>query len=374
MPPSSPHTILITGGAGFIGTHLADELLRTGYCVRILDNLDPATHGPGAGRPAGLHTDARLIVGDLRDADAVRSALEDVDAVCHLAAASGVGRSGHEIRHFTEVNNVGTAVLMEAILERHATRPLARLLVASTMGIYGEGLYAGPNGRLQTIRERPRTQLDEGHWEAYDDEGHLLHPVPTPELKRPALVSIDALTKYEQERMCLLLGRAHDIPTTVLRLFNVYGPGQPLANPHTGVIAAFATRYLDDQPPLLNEDGGQIRDFVHVADVVRAWRLALESPRAVNEVFNIGSGHPATLGEAAVLLGSILGKDHLEPVLTGQHRRGDIRHCYADITKAKERLGYQPQIRLEDGLRDFAESLRTAGTREELARARAAVV
>lgn len=350
MSSPSHQTILITGGAGFIGSHLADDLIRAGHRVRILDRLGAQVHGANAPRPDYLNPEAELIVGDVRDEVTVRRALRHVDAVYHLAAAVGVGRSMSEVRRCMEINSVGTAVLMESLIER----PVERLILASSMSVYGEGLYSGPNGRVQTVRERPPAQLEEGVWELYDDEGHVLRPLPTPELKRPAPASIYALSKHDQERLCLILGRAYGIPTTVLRLFNVYGPRQSLTHPSTGVLANFAARYLNDQPPRIYEDGGQMRDFVSVTDVARACRLALESPRAANEIFNIGSGNPHPLWEVAGMMARVLGKSGIEAEVTGLYRKGDIRHCFADISKARERLGYEPGVSLEQGLHEWA--------------------
>ncbi len=338
MSSGSRQHVLITGGAGFIGSHLADELLHAGHRVRILDHP-----GRESKRTARLRSDIELFAGDIRDSATVRKSLDGVDAVFHLAAVAG---DGSEIRRCTETNVVGTAVLMEALIEN----PVEKLIVASSMSIYGEGLYAGPNGRIQTVRGRHLTQLEEGIWEVYDDEGHVLRPVPTPELKRPALKSVYALSKHDQERMCLILGRAHAIPTVALRFFNVYGPRLSASNPYTGFLADFAARYLNGLPPLVPEDGGQMRDLVYVSDAARACRLALESPRAVSEVFNIGSGNAYPLWEVAEMMGRALGNSHIEPEITGIHRQGDIRHCFADISKARERLGYEPTVPLEQGL------------------------
>ncbi|HET6569208.1 MAG TPA: NAD-dependent epimerase/dehydratase family protein, partial [Rhodothermales bacterium] len=225
--------ILITGGAGFIGSHLADELLASGYEVRALDNLAPQVHGEGGNRPDYLSPDVELLVGDVRDPDAVRRALEGVSAVYHLAAAVGVGQSMYEIAHYTSINNLGTAVLLEALIEQ----PVERLVVASSMSIYGEGLCRARDGRLRPGRERPLEQLKAGQWELRDEDGGVLDPMPTPERKQPDLASIYALSKYDQERMCLTIGRAYGIPTVALRFFNVFGTRQALSNPYTGVLA-----------------------------------------------------------------------------------------------------------------------------------------
>ena len=341
--------ILITGGAGFIGAHLAREMLGRGYRVRALDNLSPQVHGEGGGRPAYLPPDVELMVGDVRDPDAVQRALRGVDAVYHLAATVGVGQSMYEIARYTDVNNMGTATLLEALIER----PVERLVVASSMSIYGEGLYRAADGEPRPGRERPLDQLKRGDWEVRGDDGEALTPIPTPETKTPCLASVYALSKYDQERLCLIVGRAYHIPTVALRFFNVFGTCQALSNPYTGVLAIFASRFLNNRPPLIFEDGGQQRDFVHVSDVARACRLALESPGAVGEVFNVGSGRAYTVAEIARRMARTLGMEHIAPEITGKYRAGDIRHCFADISRARQALGYEPQVSLDRGLTEI---------------------
>jgi dTDP-L-rhamnose 4-epimerase len=344
--------ILITGGAGFIGSHLADELLHHGHRVRALDNLSPQVHGADAARPRYLHRDVDLVRGDVRDGDAVRRALEGVDAVYHFASAVGVGQSMYEIDHYTSVNNRGTAVLLEALIEH----PVQRLIVASSMSLYGEGLYCAPDGSLHEGRERPLEQLRAGDWEVRDADGQVLEPVPTPESKTPSLSSIYALSKFDQERMCLMIGRAYGIPAVALRFFNVFGTRQALSNPYTGVLAIFASRLVNGHAPLIFEDGLQRRDFVSVYDIAQACRLALEVPDAAGRALNVGSGTPHTIREIAAMLSAILGKD-IEPEICGKYRVGDIRHCFADISEARAVLGYEPRVTLEDGLVELAEWL-----------------
>ncbi|MBX6424940.1 MAG: NAD-dependent epimerase/dehydratase family protein [Variibacter sp.] len=344
--------VLITGGAGFIGSHIADLLLCHGCNVRILDNLSPQVHRAAA-RPSYLSTEAELIVGDICDADAVRRALHGMDAVVHLAAAVGVGQSMYEIVAYTRTNEIGTAVLLEQL----ARRPVERLVCASSMSIYGEGLARRADGALMAPPERSRAQLRRGAWELQDDDGMPLTPAPTPEGKRPSLSSVYALNKYAQERLCLIAGQAYGIATCALRFFNVYGPRQALSNPYTGVLAIFAARLLHDRPPLLFEDGNQRRDFVHVRDVARACRLALESERTAGRVFNIGSGVSRTGRSVAEDLARVLGRGRIAPHVLGKYRAGDIRHCFADIGSAREMLGFAPQIAFEAGLAELAEWL-----------------
>ena len=356
---------LITGGAGFIGSHLADDLLEQGYEVRALDVLDEQVHGPLGERPDYLDPRVELVVGDVADPSAVRYCLEGVQAVVHLAARVGVGQSMYEAARYTHVNTLGTAVLMEALGEAD----VERLVVASSMSVYGEGLYTDPDGRLHSSVRRDRTQLGERRWEPVDDQSRPLAPVATPEWKQPDLASVYALTKYDQERMCLLLGDASGIPTVALRLFNVYGPRQALSNPYTGVLAIFASRLLNERPALVFEDGLQRRDFVHVRDVARAFRLALERPVA-NETINVGSGRAFTITEIAQRLARVMDSD-IGPEITGSFRVGDIRHCFADGTRATQLLGFQAEVDFDDGLSDLAGWLDGQGASDRVEHAHA---
>jgi dTDP-L-rhamnose 4-epimerase len=301
----------------------------------------------------------------------VDRALDGVDAVYHFAAAVGVGQSMYEIAEYTSVNNMGTAVLLEAMVERAKRQPFARLVVASSMSLYGEGLYRAPDGTLVADAERPRAQLVAGDWETRDRQGRVLEPLPTPETKAPSLASVYALSKYDQERLCLMVGRAYGIPAVAMRFFNVFGTRQALSNPYTGVLAIFAARLLNDRPPLVFEDGLQQRDFVHVTDVARACHAALDAPGAVGEVFNVGSGQRYTVRELAERTAAAVGKPYIQPEVTGKYRVGDIRHCVADITRAREVLGYAPEVSFDTGLAELAGWLetQTAADRVEAASA-----
>ncbi|MGN6201865.1 MAG: NAD-dependent epimerase/dehydratase family protein [Solirubrobacterales bacterium] len=344
--------VLITGGAGFIGSHLARHLLRQGHEVRALDRLDPQVH-PERERPTYLDPEVELIQGDVRDPGAVAEALEGVDAVVHLAARVGVGQSMYEIADYCSVNTVGTGVLLEALTER----PLRRLVVASSMSIYGEGLYTTAEGRIAEAVERGRGQLERGEWEPVSPDGRALTPEPTPESKHPCLSSIYALNKYDQERMCLLFGSSYDVPTTALRFFNVYGPDQALSNPYTGVLAIFGGRLLNGKAPLIFEDGEQRRDFVSVHDIARACALALERDEAAGCAVNVGSGESITVSEIAQRLARVTGREEIRAKVTGEYRVGDIRHCFADIARARDVLGYEPRVPLDDGMAELAEWL-----------------
>jgi dTDP-L-rhamnose 4-epimerase len=289
------------------------------------------------------------MLGDVRDFAAVNRALQNIDVVYHLAARVGVGQSMYEIAEYTSVNNVGTAVLLESLIKSR----VERVVVASSMSIYGEGMYRNQAGRTYDAVERSAEQLRKHDWEPRSEDGEVLSPCATPESKRASCSSVYALSKFDQERMCLTVGRAYGIPVVALRFFNIYGPYQALSNPYTGVLAIFASRLLNRKAPLINEDGAQERDFVSVYDVARACRLAMEVDGATGEVFNVGSGRRYTILELALRASAALGRN-IAPQVTGKYRVGDIRHCFADLTRARTVLGYQPRVTLEEGLRDLA--------------------
>lgn len=345
-------TVLITGGAGFIGSHVASELLRAGYRVRVLDSLVTQVHGETPGRPGYLHKDAEFILGDVRNPEILDEALSGVDAVYHFVALVGVGQSMYQIAEYTSVNNLGTAVLLERVVKHR----VSKLVVASSMSVYGEGMYVTPSGHPYEHAVRTIRQMKAREWGMTTPEGLPLQPVATPESKQPSLASVYALSKYDQEQMCLMVGRAYGIPTVAVRFFNAYGPHQSLSNPYTGVLAIFGSRLLNGKRPIIFEDGQQLRDFVSVYDVARACRLALEVNEAQDQVFNVGSGHKVTIEEVAHKLAKVLGKK-LEPEITGNYRVGDIRHCYPDMSLTRRVLGYKPAVTLESGMHDLAEWL-----------------
>lgn len=344
---------LVIGGAGFIGSHLADELLRHGHGVRIYDSLVPQVHGRSDAWPAYLSGAVELQQGDVRDEDRLTRALVGVDGVVHLAARVGVGQSMYEIGDYVAANELGTATLLQLL----SRRPVERLVVASSMSIYGEGLYRDAAGRTVEPGLRGAAALRAQRWEPQDAQGGPLEPVPTPEDKTPDLASVYALSKYAQERMCLIVGQAYGIETVALRLFNVFGARQALSNPYTGVLAIFAARLLNERPPQVFEDGLQRRDFVHVKDVARAFHLAMTVPAAGGQVLNVGSGHAHTVAEVAELLAAALGRPDLAPEITGKYRAGDIRHCFADIGRARAVLGFTPRHLLETSLDELVDWL-----------------
>ncbi len=355
--------ILITGGAGFIGCHLIQALLARGDQVRVLDSLIDQVH---AGRdPNPILRETELIRADVRDSAAVARALQGVDAVIHLAAEVGVGQSMYAIERYVGVNDGGTAVLLEALL----AHPVRRLVVASSMSVYGEGLYRDAEGTLvQNAQRGDRRQT--GTWDPVDAQGRPLIPVPTPETKQPALASVYAISKFVQEQLALTVASAYGMQATALRLFNVYGPGQALSNPYTGVLAIFAATLLNGNAPQVFEDGAQLRDFVHVQDVVQAFLLALESPAAAGRVFNIASGRVVTITEIAEQMAAAMGRRDTRPVILGKARTGDIRHCFADITLARDVLGYTPRRHFGNSLGELADWVRRQQTIDRVAEAR----
>ena len=340
--------VLITGGAGFIGSHLTDALLKAGCRVRILDALVPQVHGPNRKRPAYLAPDAELLVGDVGDAVICRRALEGIEAVVHFAAAVGVGQSMYEIASYVAANTQATSMLLQILSERRSE--VRKLVVASSMSIYGEGAYRCPRCGPCAPPLREAVQFEARRWELTCPScGGAVDPVPTPESKPLAPTSIYAITKRDQEEMCLCIGRAYGIPTASLRFFNVYGERQALSNPYTGVAAIFSACLLNDQPPPIYEDGRQSRDFVHVSDIVQAVLLALERPEADYRAFNVGTGHATTVAEIAALLAGSLGK-RIEPRILQTFRAGDIRHCVADVTQITTALGFRPRTLLQEGM------------------------
>jgi dTDP-L-rhamnose 4-epimerase len=341
-------TVLITGGAGFIGCHVATALLRSGRKVKILDSFIEQVHPKGGPRNAVLDH-VETIEGDVRDADAVSRALRGVDKLIHLAAEVGVGQSMYAIDRYVGVNDLGTAVLFQTLIEQR----VQRVVVASSMSIYGEGLYETDTGLI--VEDATRTQEGGQSYDPVGPDGAQLHPLPTPETKRPNLASVYALTKYVQERLTLTLAPAYGMQAVALRLFNVYGAGQALSNPYTGVLAIFASRLLNGQRPVVFEDGEQRRDFVHVDDVARAFLLALDEPKANGGAFNIGSGRSVSIGDVATSFAAAMGRSDLEPEITGKSRIGDIRHCFADITLARDVLGFAPKRSFADSFAELAD-------------------
>ena len=342
-------TVLITGGAGFIGRHVARALLERGHRVRVIDSLIEQVH-QGRGRPTELPQDAELVIGDVRDESLMLSALKGCDSVIHLAAEVGVGQSMYAVDRYTSVNDYGTAVLFQQLIER----PVRKVVTASSMSVYGEGLYRDADGaRYEEVVRTARAP--DGRWDPLDPQGRTLIPAPTPEGKRLALASVYALGKYVQERLTLIVAPAYGMACSALRLWNVYGPGQALSNPYTGVLAIFSSRIANGQSPMVFEDGEQRRDFVHVCDVAEAFALALERDAADGQVFNIGSGEDKTVNQVAQAVARAMNRSDIAPEVTGKTRVGDIRHCIPDISKAKAALDYAPKQDFDEGLAELAQ-------------------
>ena len=362
--------VLVTGGAGFIGSHVVDRLLADGNDVRILDSLDPQVHD---GRPEYLAAEAELVVGDVRDHDAVARSLAGVDRLVHFAAAVGVGQSMYEIERYTSVNALGAAVVLEEAVRLRDR--IEKIVVASSMSIYGEGLYRCPVEGIETAPlPRREAQLAAREWDvACPSCGAPLEPLPTPESKPLQPMSVYAVGKRDHEELTLAIGRAYAIPSTAMRFFNVYGTRQALSNPYTGVAAIFSARLLNGRAPVVFEDGRQSRDFVHVDDVSRAVCAALAPGAADGEAVNVASGRGVSVAEIAETLARALGSD-LEPEIRNEYRAGDIRHCFGDPSRARELLAWQPAVDLVDGMGELASWLGSQTAVDRVAEATAALV
>ncbi len=343
--------VLVTGGAGFIGSHVVELLLQQGHSVRVYDSLVEQVH-LGAG-PQYVPPEAEFIQGDVRDRAALAKALHGVDQVVHLAAEVGVGQSMYEISRYVDANTGGTGVLLDIVANDKVG--VERIVVASSMSIYGEGAYAcSAHGAVAPL-PRSEAQLKTRQWEPECTMcGAPLAPLPTMEEKQLRPTSVYAISKMDQELLCLAVGAAYDIPVTALRYFNAYGPRQALSNPYTGVAAIFSGRLLNGRAPIAFEDGQQLRDFIHVRDVARATVLALGTDEAAGEAVNIGVGNPLTIAQVAHLLADHLGLD-LDPEISGKFRAGDIRHCWADPNRAEKLLGFTAEVALEEGVTELVE-------------------
>jgi dTDP-L-rhamnose 4-epimerase len=351
----TPKRTLVTGGAGFVGSHTVDALVRAGHDVRVFDKLSKQVHPTGW--PNYLTRDIAFHHGDMRDMEELRKAVDGVDVIFHFAAAVGVGQSMYEISRYMEVNAQGTANLLQVLLDTKLR--LEKLVVASSMSIYGEGHYQCDEHGAISPPPRPIAQLRRKQWDIHCPTcGKSLKPAPTAEDKPLQCTSIYALSKKNQEEMALLFGRTYGLPVVAMRYFNIYGTRQALSNPYTGVAAIFASRLLNYKPPVIFEDANQMRDFVSVHDIVQANLLAMETSAADGLAVNIGSGQPITIREVAEILTEELEGD-VKPEITGKYRAGDIRHCFADISLAKRLLGYEPRFGFRDGVAELVTWLRS---------------
>jgi dTDP-L-rhamnose 4-epimerase len=354
--------VLVTGGAGFIGSHLVDALVELGHEVVAFDNLDEAAHPRPPHLPSYANPDCRYVIGDVRDKDALRKVVREAEVIFHHAAAVGSGISMVDIRRFVEVNSLGTANLLELCIENRGR--IRKLIVASSMTVMGEGTYECDYHGVQYPSLRSIEQLERHEWEVKCPQcGALLRPLPMAEDRPLQPVSIYGLAKMDQEVETMLIGRFYQIPVVALRYFSVYGPRQSLTNPYTGVVARFGTRMISGKPPLIFEDGQQLKDLIHVRDVVRANLMALESEAANYHVFNLGNGQATSVTEIAHLLAVNL-RSQLQPIFTGQFRRGDARHGWADVSRAQRLLGWKPTILPQEGFADLCQWLESLPDRE----------
>lgn len=360
--------ILVTGGAGFIGSHIVDELIKHGYAVRIMDNLDAQVH-PGRKKPVYLNKAAEFFKGDVTVRADWQMALEGVDAVFHEASAVGVGQSQYQIEHYTKVNTLGTAIFLDILAnQKHSVR---KIVVAASMSSYGEGLYLCPiHGKVRPML-RPKAQLELGDWQQHCPIcSDSVFPTEISETEPQHCTSIYAINKKDQEDMIMSFGRSYGIPTTALRYFNAYGPRQSLSNPYTGVAAIFISRLINNHAPVIYEDGLQMRDFVSVHDIAKANVLALESVKAEGQSFNVGSGKGGVpIITIAEILAEKLGKK-IKPDVTKKFRAGDIRDCLSDNSKIKYMLGFLPLVSFDAGMNELIEWSRSQSAMDKFEVAR----
>jgi dTDP-L-rhamnose 4-epimerase len=341
--------VLVTGGAGFIGSHLVERLLSDGHFVRIYDNLDPQVHGHNS---PNINNQAEFIKADIRDTSSLSAALSDIDIIFHEAALVGVGQSMYQLERYTETNTLGTATLLDLLIKKD--HDVKKLIVASSMSIYGEGAYKCEDHGVVFPQPRTLQQIKKNGWDMQCPYcSKKIIPVPTPESKPLQPTSIYALTKKDQEEMSLITGRSYGLPVVALRYFNTYGPGQALSNPYTGVCAIFLSQILNNNPPLIFEDGHQSRDFISVHDIVQASLLAMEKSNADYKVYNVGTGQPTSIANVAAMLLNIFHRP-IQLRVNEKFRSGDVRHCYADISSIGSELGFKPTVQLSKGLRDLS--------------------
>lgn len=343
--------ILVTGGAGFIGSHIVDALVKEGHSVKVLDNLESQVHQ--GKKPDYLNPKVEYIFADILNKDILKKSLEGIEIIFHQAAAVGIGQSMYEIAKYTDVNTVGTANLLDFVVNDESIRnSIKKIIIASSMSIYGEGAYNCFHCGLIYPKLREERQLKDKKWEMTCPKcNEEVKAIPTKEEKELSPTSIYALTKKYQEETALLIGKTYNIPTVALRYFNVYGPRQSLANPYTGVVAIFSSMVKNNNPLTIFEDGNQSRDFISVHDIVKANLLVMKSSKADYQMFNVGTGRSTTLLDMGRILTKLYDSE-LRLNITGKYRLGDIRHCYADISKIRE-IGFKPEIKLEDGLKEL---------------------
>jgi dTDP-L-rhamnose 4-epimerase len=352
-----PKKILITGGAGFIGSHLVDKLIEEGsHEVFIFDNLEEQVHGKSNNPPNYLHKEAKFVKNSLTNYNDLKDLVKECEVIFHLGAVVGVGQSMYQVRKYIETNILGTANLLDILV--NCEHSVEKLIIASSNTVYGEGKANCSHCGVVYPLLRNKNQLINKEWETKcPDCGLEIKPVLTDENNPFNSSSIYALSKQSQEQMGLLIGKTYGINTTVLRFFLVYGTRQALSNPYTGVCSIFSNRLLNGKPPIVFEDGLQSRDFVHVNDVCQALVLAMKNEAANGEIFNVGTGQPITIKEVAETISEKINPE-LKPEFNQQYRIGDIRHCVADISKIKNKLGYKPNINFKEGIDDLIQWIR----------------
>ncbi len=348
--------ILITGGAGFIGSHLSVALADKGYEVRVLDNLAPQIHGNDAENTSPTFQKIKgrveFLEGSVTNYEAFQGALKGQDAVIHLAAETGTGQSMYEVRRYCEVNTLGTANLLDILA--NTQHKVQKMVLASTRAVYGEGKYLDREGRISYPTTREEHHLKSGRFDFYDPSGSPLVVCATDEQSSIQPNSIYGVSKFNQEQLIVTLSKALKLSAVVLRYQNVYGPGQSLKNPYTGILSIFSNLLLKGKSLNIFEDGKESRDFVYIDDVVEATIAALELYPGYNEVFNVGTGIPTSVMDVAKRLSGLYGVE-AELNITGDYRLGDIRHNYADITKIQEQLSFSPKVKLDDGMKRFTD-------------------
>ena len=351
------HNILVTGGAGYIGSHLVDALVKREYKVTVLDNLEPQVHRSGTW-PSYANPKAVYVKGDVRDRAVFEPLVLASDAVVHFGAAVSVGQSMYQVDRYVDVNTRGTALLLDILV--NSKHHVEKVIVASSIGVYGEGAYQCAAHGLVAPAIRPEAQLAAKDWEQRCPVCHEhVVSIPTPEHKALYRDNIYSMTKYHQEEMVLLIGKTYGIPAVAPRFFNVYGPRQSLSNPYAGVAAIWLSRLLNNHQPVVFEDGGQLRDFVSIHDVVDCLTLMLEKPGADYLPVNVGSGEVVTILDIATMLARLLGSS-IEPQVTLTGRKFDIRHNTADITVARQTLGFAPKVPLDRGFAELIEWAKTS--------------
>ena len=357
--------ILITGGAGFIGSNLTRKLVDKGFKVTILDNLSKQIHAEGHNSTlySSIKDVSNFINGDVCNKSDWRKALRNQDVVIHLAAETGTGQSMYEISRYTEVNILGTTHLLDILAnENHSIK---KIIIASSRSIYGEGKYFCKNDGVVYPKQRQDICMAKGKFNLFCNIcSEPLKLLATDEDSKVHPSSIYGITKQYQEQMILLMGKTLNIPVVSLRYQNVYGPGQSLSNPYTGILSIFSTRLLNGNDIDIYEDGYESRDFVFIDDVVNATILALEKNEANNQIFNVGSGVATSVYEVANLLKSLFESD-VNISFSGKYRLGDIRHNYADLSNIKNAIGFSPKFDFISGITLFVNWVKTQDVVED---------